>query len=109
MGWLGTYIDVIAVTGQYFAIAALGEEGIAALEGRGPMDQVEIEIVGTEVFQGGVEGFFNVVWVLRVVPQFGGDEELAALDAGFLYGGSDGGFGAVAVVFVTVVAPLQQY
>jgi hypothetical protein len=72
--------------------------------------EVEIEIVGSEVLERGVEGGFHVVRVVRVVPEFGRDEEVGAGDAGFLDGGADCGFGAVDACCVDVaVAGFEGY
>jgi hypothetical protein len=57
--------------------------------------EVEIEVVGSEVLEGSVEGGFHVVWVVRVVPEFASDEEVGTGDAGFLDGAAYCGFGAV--------------
>ena len=45
----------------------------------------------------GVEGGAHVVGVVRVVPEFAGDEDFGAGDAAFLDGFAYGGLGAVAV------------
>lgn len=37
--------------------------------------------------------------MVGIVPEFGGDEDLRAWDAGFFDGGADGGLGAIAVVW----------
>jgi hypothetical protein len=32
------------------------------------MHEVEVEIVGVEVFERGITGLFHIVWMMRVVP-----------------------------------------
>ena len=74
------------------------------------MHEVEIEVVGSEVFERGVEGGFYIVRVVRVVPEFAGDEEVGTGDAGFLDGGAYGGFGAVDACCVDMaVAGFEGY
>ena len=60
------------------------------------MHQVQVEIVGAEIFEGGGDGGVDVVRMVRVVPEFGGYEDFGAGDAGLLDGSANGGLGAVA-------------
>jgi hypothetical protein len=45
---------------------------VGVLKRHGPVDQVEVKIVGLEVAQRLVESLFNMVWVVMGVPQFAG-------------------------------------
>lgn len=59
------------------------------------MHEVEVEVVGAKILQGGIERFLDVIGVVGVVPELGGDEELFARDAGFFDGIAYGGLGAI--------------
>lgn len=48
------------------------------------MHQVQIDVVRLQVFEGGVEGLFDVICVVAVVPEFGCEEDLVAGNAGLL-------------------------
>lgn len=45
---------------------------VGMLEGHGPVDEVEIQIISLEVAQRLIESLFNMVWVVMGVPQFAG-------------------------------------
>lgn len=59
------------------------------------MHKVQIDVGGVEVAQRGVECGFNIVRMVRVVPELGGDEEGGARDPGFFDRSADRGFGAI--------------
>jgi len=59
------------------------------------MHQVQVNIVGTEVFEGSIQGLFYIVRVMRVVPELGREEDLVAGDAGLLNCITYGRFSAV--------------
>jgi len=88
-------IDVVGVARLRLAVAVFREHVVAASEWRGPMHQVEVEIVGAEVFERRIERLLNVIGMVRVVPELCGYEELFARDARLLDGIANGGFGAV--------------
>jgi hypothetical protein len=60
------------------------------------MHEVEVEIVGVEVFQRRITGFLDVVGVVRVVPQLGSDENVLSRDTTLLDARGAGGLCAVA-------------
>jgi len=64
--------------------------------------EVEVEVVGSEVLEGCVECGFDVVGVVRVVPELAGDEELGTGDAGLFDSVADCGLGAVDACCVDV-------
>jgi hypothetical protein len=43
--------------------------------------QIQIDIVGAEVLEGGIEGCFDVLRVMGVVPKLGRKEDLVARNA----------------------------
>ena len=90
-------VEVVGGAGEDFvaAVFIFGHEGGAPGEGGGPVHEVEVEVVGVEVLERGVEGGAHVVGVVRVVPEFGGDEDFGAGDAALLDGGADGRLSAV--------------
>lgn len=88
-------VDVGDVGRLDVARGVLGELVVAGFEGRGPVHQVEVDVVHAEVLEGLVQGAFDVLGRVLVVPKLGGDEELGAVDAGFLDGGPDHGLGPV--------------
>ena len=51
--------------------------------------QVEVNIVETEVLEGGLEGGEDVLGAVRVVPELGGDKELLAGNVGLANGVTD--------------------
>ena len=50
--------------------------------GRGPVDEVEVDIVGAEPLEAFIEGLERGVIALAVVPQLRRQEDVAACDAG---------------------------
>jgi hypothetical protein len=64
----GTHFNVIGVTDYHFTILVFGEQVVAAGKWRWPMHEVEVEIVGVEVFERGITSLFHIVWMMRVVP-----------------------------------------
>lgn len=88
-------VHVVRVSIDGLPLVVFGDHGVASTESDGPVHEVEIHVVGAEILEGGIEGGFDVRGVVGVVPEFGGDEEGGAGDAGFLDGGAAGGFGAV--------------
>ena len=93
--------EEVGVAGLDFAIGVFWDEGGGAGEGGGPVHEVEVKVVGVEVFEGGIEGGGDVVGVVGVVPEFGGDEDLGAGDAALLDGFAYSGLGAVAMRVVS--------
>jgi hypothetical protein len=61
------------------------------------MHQIEIEVVGVEVFQRGVACLFHIVGVVAVVPELGGDEDFASRNAALLDALCAGRLSAIAV------------
>lgn len=64
-------IDVVGVAVYGFFIRVFGEHVIAPAEGDGPVHEVEVYVVGIEIFEGGVESGFDVVGVVGVIPAEG--------------------------------------
>ena len=50
------------------------------------MHKVQVEVVGTEVFEGSGDGSVDIVRMVRVVPEFGGYEDFRAGNAGLFDG-----------------------
>lgn len=48
----------------------------SSLEGVGPVDEVEIQVLQLQVFQGLQEGWLHILWVMFSVPQLGCDEHV---------------------------------
>ncbi len=67
-------VEVVGVAGLNFAVGVLGDESGGSGKWGGPVHKVEVEIVGVKVFEGGIEGGGDIVRVVGVVPEFGGDE-----------------------------------
>lgn len=78
------YINVITVTDLGLAILAFGEHVAPADERGWPMHEVEVKVVGVEVFQRGITGLLDVVGVMGVVPQLGGEEDVFSRDTTLL-------------------------
>lgn len=94
--------NVVGVAGGRVARGVFGEERRAAGEGRGPVHQVEVDVGGVEGGEGGVERGGDVIRVVGVVPEFGGEEDFGARDGGGVDCVADGGLGAVDVRGVNV-------
>ena len=62
-------------------ILILGEGDLAPLEGVRPVDEVEVEILESEVTQGAPTRGLHVLGVVLVVPELAGDEDLLPGDA----------------------------
>ena len=97
-------IDVVRVAGLHLAVD-FGHRRGAAGEGARPVHEVEVHVVGAEVGEGGVQSGFDVVGVVAVVPELGGDEELVAWDARFADCIANGGFGAISGPFYQLNDP----
>lgn len=52
---------------------------LSSLEGVGPVDEVEVQVLQLEVLQGVQQGRLHVLWVVLGVPQFGCDEHVFSL------------------------------
>lgn len=48
------------------------------------MDEVDVEVVGPELGEGGVQIGLDELGAVRVVPELGNEEEVFALHAGLL-------------------------
>jgi len=55
----------------------------------GPVREVHVDVVEAHVFEDQVEAFGDVGRVCEVGPEFGGDEDFGARDAGFADCGAD--------------------
>lgn len=66
-----------------------GRELLTRLEGDGPVDKVQVEVVGAELLQRRVEVSLDVLGAVRVVPELRGDEDVLAIDARVLDARSD--------------------
>ena len=88
-GFVG--VDIVGHAGLDVAVLVPGHHGASTLEGGGPVHEVEVEVVCAEVFEGGVDGGFDVGGVVAVIPELGGDEDFGAGDSrlfdGLAYGG----------------------
>lgn len=101
-------VHVVGIAVDGLSLVVFGDHGVASAESDGPVHEVEVHVVHAEVLEGSIEGGFDVRGVVGVVPEFGGDEEGGAGDAGFLDGGAAGGFGAVSDVVVNLEDDLTE-
>ena len=91
-------LDKVGVTNQSLLAITIGVPGEslrAALEGRGPVHVVEVDVVDVEELERVVEGLLDVLGVVHVVPQLGGQEDLLARHARVADALADGLLGAV--------------
>lgn len=88
-------VHVVRVPVDGLSVAIFGDHGAPSTESDRPVHEVEVYVVCAEVLEGGIEGGFDVGGVVGIVPQFGGDEEAGAGDAGFSDGGTTGGLSAI--------------
>lgn len=65
---------------QHLAVGALGGEVVTVLESRGPVHQVQVDVVQAQVRQRLAAGPLHRVRVVRVVPELGADVDVLALD-----------------------------
>ncbi len=56
--------------------------GIKAAMRRRPVNEIEVDIFGTELLQAAVEGAQRIVIALIGIPELGGDEDVLAVEAG---------------------------
>lgn len=70
--------DVLAIS------ADLGLVVVSPLGSDGPVDEVQVDVVETELAQGLVEGMSDVLGLVHVVPELGANEEVLALQGGIL-------------------------
>ena len=69
----------IPVNGD-LTVLSLGEEVASRSERHGPVDKVNIKVVGTELLEGGVKVGLNLLWSVRVVPELRDKEEILSGD-----------------------------
>ena len=62
------------------------------------MYQIEIDIVQVQVIERLLQGRLNILGVVLVIPQLGGDEEIFARDTALFDSRADGLFGAITVL-----------
>lgn len=91
-----TYINEIGISDDGLAIFVFGGHVVTTAKGRWPMHEVKVEIVGIEVFQRSVTGFLYIFWMMRVVPQFCGNEDFFSRDTTFLDASGARGLCAIA-------------
>ena len=77
----GTHIALVYV-GDGVGIASADVAMGRMVVGERPVDEIEVKVVELEVAQGLFAGGDDVIFVMLVVPELGGDPELFALDAG---------------------------
>jgi hypothetical protein len=68
----GDAVVNVAVTALDVAAGLEGEELLAGLEGDGPVDEVQVEVVELELGKTLVEGLLNDIGVVLAVPELGG-------------------------------------
>lgn len=59
------------------------------------MHQIQVDVVGAEIFKGGIESRLYVLRVMRVVPKLRRQENLVAWNTRFLDSIADRWFGAI--------------
>ena len=60
------------------------------------MHEIQVEVIGLEVSQRGVDGGLDVVRMMAVVPKLGRNENLIARDAAILDAPGDGWLSTIA-------------
>lgn len=77
------YTRSIPVNGN-LSIFSLGEEVVSRSKRNGPVDKINIEVIGTELLEAGVKIGLNLLGSVRVVPELGDKEEVFSWNAGGL-------------------------
>lgn len=77
------YARSIPVNGN-LSIFSLGEEVVSRSKRNGPVDKINIEVIGTELLEAGVKIGLNLLGSVRVVPELGDKEEVFSWNAGGL-------------------------
>lgn len=72
----------LPVDGPGLAILLIRHEISASHKGNGPVDEVDVQMVGTELTKGEVEIRLNVLRAVRIVPELGDEGDFFPLDAG---------------------------
>ena len=83
--------------------AWVGNGGVDVFEGNGEVDEEEIKVVDAPPFELLAGDGLDFVGFVEGVPEFGGDEEVGALDDAFFDGALDT---LTALLFVSVIYPL---
>ena len=60
---LSAHINIVDVT-----FPVIREEGIATTESAGPVHEIQIKVIGFEVFQGQIASLLHIFGVVIVVP-----------------------------------------
>lgn len=102
------YINIVHVNDSGLAIL-FGEQLIASLPCHGPMHQEQINVSHIQVFEGVLKRLRDIVRVMLVVPELRRDKELLAGNSALFDGISDGLFGSVAGMALTLHATIQVH
>lgn len=65
---INTYVDIVNICSNYFAIFVRWEQFIATLKGNRPMHQEQIKVFHTQVIKSILQRLSNIVWVMLIVP-----------------------------------------
>lgn len=76
---LGLLVESNAAGVRVLDPEALADIG-AGLEGNGPVDEVQVEVVSLQLLQGLVAGGLDELWLVGGVPELGGKEDLLTGD-----------------------------
>ena len=57
-----------------FPVVVFGRHGGSGLESRGPMHEVKVYVVQSQVLERGIKGWLDGFGTMRVVPELRGDE-----------------------------------
>ena len=72
------------------------------------MHQIQVEIVSLKIFEGSIDGRFDIVRVMAIVPELGRDEDLFSRDAAFLDASGYSGFSAVSIAEVSTLEEVSD-
>lgn len=76
-------VEVVDVLEDLLAVGPGREQLLALLQGEGPVDEVQVQVVQAEVRQGPAEGGFDGAAAMAVRPELAGDVEVLALHDAF--------------------------
>lgn len=96
-------VNVISVASLHLAIVVFRHKLLAACEWGGPVHEVQVKVVGLQIFERGINGRLDIVGVVAIVPELGRDKYFMARHTAVLDTAGYCGLRTIAVMNVNAV------
>lgn len=88
-------VHVVLIALDDIAVGVLWLHHVAPFERSRPVHQVQVDIVCAQIFERSIQCLFDIIRVVRIVPQFRSDKDLSSRHTRLLDGSTDCRLGAV--------------